>query len=282
MQVSVWSSYFIELSPEDMVREFSAGGFSATEFSDEHGLVMLARGNPEKEGEKLRAFAAEQGFSFPQGHMLLRADICSDGAVEILKPWCDLFLALGVRSGVLHAAGGAELSPEARFEKRANTLTKLTEYVRGSDFTICLENLRGATVPVTADELNALINTVGDANLGICLDTGHLNIPKGDGRDESQRSFIAKAGKRLKALHIADNDGSSDQHLMPYGRGRIDWREVMTALGENGYDRLFNMEIPGENRCPLEVRREKLKYCRAVCDYLTGLAVTNAGVISPR
>ena len=268
LHYSVWSSYFIDLTPEDMVSAFSDNGFSATELSDEHGAALLKRGNPEREGVRLKEFAAAHGFSFPQGHMLLRADICADDAFEVLKPWCDLFVSLGIRSGVLHAAGGSALPAEARFAKRAETLSKLSEYIRGTDFTICLENLRGPTVPVTADDLNALIDAVGGSHLGICLDTGHLHITKEDDRNESQSEFIRKAGPRLKALHIADNDKSSDQHMLPYGRGTIDWTEVMRALKTYGYDRLFNMEIPGENRCPLEIRIEKLRYCRAVCEYM--------------
>ena len=46
--------------------------------------------------------------------------------------------------------------------------------------------------------------------------------------------------------------------------------EVMDALRENGYDRLFNLEIPGERHCPIEIRRAKLIYCRALCEYLLG------------
>ena len=262
---SVWSSYFVELSPEDLVKEFVNAGFTATELSDEHGLMLLSRGNPEKEGAKLKEYAKDLGFSFPQGHLLLRADLCADGAAEVLKPWLDLFVSLGIRSGVLHAAGGDDLSPDARFERRVGTLTELVEYVKGSDFTICLENLRGETRPETAEDLNALIDASGgDANLGICLDTGHLHIKRE--RQETQADFIRIAGKRLKALHIADNDTTSDMHLMPYGRGTIDWSKVMTALRGVGYDRLFNLEIPGERRCPLPILRAKLLYCRALCE----------------
>jgi sugar phosphate isomerase/epimerase len=268
---SVWSSYFIKLSPEEMVREFLSAGFTATEFSDEHGAMMLRRGKPETEGRKLKEYADALGFSFPQGHLLLAADLCAPDAVEILKPWIDLFAALGVRSGVLHASGGADLTPEERFERRVWALSELTAYVRGSDFTICLENLRGATRPETAEDLNALIDAVGsDANLGICLDTGHLHILKD--REESQRDFIRIAGRRLKALHIADNDTTGDMHLMPYGRGTIDWPEVLDALRGAGYDRLFNLEIPGENRCPLPVLRAKLRYCRELCEILLSSA----------
>ena len=269
LNASVWSSYFVEMSPEDMVKEFLDAGFTATEFSDEHGLMLLSRGDPEKEGLKLKKYAEDLGFSFPQGHLLLRADLCADNAAETLKPWLDLFMALGIKSGVLHAAGGDDLSPEARFARRVGTLSELAAYVKGSDFTICLENLRGATRPERAEDLNALIDAAGgDANLGICLDTGHLHIQRE--RPQTQADFIRIAGRRLKALHIADNDTTSDMHLMPYGRGTIDWPEVMTSLRGVGYDRLFNLEIPGERRCPLPVLRAKLRYCRALCDLMLG------------
>ncbi len=264
---SVWSSYFMELPPEEMIGEFLRAGFTATEFSDEHGFMVLARGDAEKEGRKLKAYADALGFSFPQGHLLLRADICAPDGAEKLKPWLDLFMAMGIRSGVLHASGGQEMEKNERFERRVRTIGELTRYIRGSDLTICLENLYREHTPKTAEDLNAVIDAVGDdANLGICLDTGHLNIKQE--KNESQRDFIMKAGKRLKALHIADNDTTGDMHLMPYGRGNIDWADVMCALRETGYDRLFNLEIPGERGCPLPVRRSKLEYCRKMCEYM--------------
>ena len=35
-----------------------------------------------------------------------------------------------------------------------------------------------------------------------------------------------------------------------------------------GYSGLFNFEVPGERRAPLSVRREKLRYARALSDIL--------------
>ena len=134
--------------------------------------------------------------------------------------------------------------------------------------TICLENLMEESCPRTSSDLLALIDAAGGKNLGICLDTGHLNVVNARGVSESQHDFIMNAGARLKALHIADNDGSSDMHLMPYGRGRIDWKSVMMSLAEVGYDRLFNLEIPGESRAPLEVKIAKLDYIKRMCEYL--------------
>ena len=67
---------------------------------------------------------------------------------------------------------------------------------------------------------------------------------------------------------MADNDGSADQHLMPYGRGTVPWVEVVEALKEIGYEGLFNFEVPGERRCPLPVRLAKLDYLRALSDIM--------------
>ena len=43
MKISVWSSYYYDLSPEDMVLEFKAHGFNATELSDEHSHITASR-----------------------------------------------------------------------------------------------------------------------------------------------------------------------------------------------------------------------------------------------
>ena len=273
LDYSVWSSYFVDLSSEEMIREFIRGGFRHTEFSDEHGAELLSRGDAEKEGMKLKRYADDLGFDFPQGHMLLKVDLCADDAVDTLKKWCDLFIALGIKAGVLHAAGGRGLDDAERFDRRVKALSALTDYIKGTGFVICLENLTGAGAPRTAEDLNAIIDAVGsDDNLGICLDTGHLNIIKNpEDTIQTQHDFILAAGSRLKALHIADNDTTSDMHLMPYGRGNIAWNEVMAALKETGYSGLFNMEIPGERRCPIEIRREKLIYCRKMCEYMLSL-----------
>ena len=270
LDISVWSNYLWELEPERRIDTFLAHGFDRSEFSDEDGALILERG--EGAAAELRKYADSVGFRFPQGHLYLRVDVCSDGAVDILKRWLDMFDTLGIRSAVLHAAGGRELESAQRFELRAGAIRSLSEYIDGSGMTICLENLIEDFCPRTSGDLISLIDAAGGKNLGICLDTGHLNVVNTRGVSESQHDFILNTGARLKALHIADNDGSGDMHLMPYGRGRIDWQSVMTSLAEVGYDRLFNLEIPGESRAPLEVRVAKLDYIKRLCEYMLSIA----------
>ena len=272
LKTSVWSQYFRTLTPEEKIDAFLACGFDCTELSDEDGHVLLERGDAIKVGTEYKKLADSKGFTFPQGHLWLRADITSGvETLDILKSWLDLFQTLGIRSAVLHTGGDNELPDAELFEKRVRALEVLTAHIKGSPLTICLENLRSQKLAHTADDLNAMIDAVGDENLGICLDTGHLNYCTDFGCGQPKGEFIRKAGKRLKALHIDDNNGTADQHRLPY-RGTVDWQDVMSALAEVGYDRLFNMEIPGESGGSLEEVTEKLKRIRKLCGELLAMA----------
>ncbi len=270
MNYSMWTSYYIELTPEEMVDEFQSAGWSNLELSTEHSAELLRRGDPVKTGTEFKKYAEEHGILFPQGHLWLGCDVAgdeSDAQIDELKRWLDLYLALGIKAAVIHA-GGSEMVKNGTdaaivLERRAAAFRALSAYVRDTDLTICLENT--VADAAYAPDLLAIIKAAGDKNLGICLDTGHLNISKG-----IQSGFIRTAGDYLRALHIADNEGESDQHLMPYGRGTVDWDDVMSGLSEVGYSGLFNMEIPGEIRAPLDVKRMKLGYAKQVAGYMLG------------
>ena len=41
-------------------------------------------------------------------------------------------------------------------------------------------------------------------------------------------------GDRLIAVHLHDNDGTSDQHLVPF-TAKIDWTQQMSAIAATGY-----------------------------------------------
>jgi len=273
LPISVWSEALSGLTPEEKIDAFLSLGYTCTELSDEDGFRLLERGRGVTVGREYRRLADAKGFSFSQGHLWLRADITAgDEAIDALKNWLDLFSELGIRSAVLHTTGDNELPDEVLFEKRVRALETLTRYIKGSDVTICLENLRSKKMACTAEQLNAMIDAVGDENLGICLDTGHLNFSASYGLGESQADFIRCAGKRLKALHIDDNDGTADQHRLP-GRGTVNWQEVMSALAEVGYDRLFNLEIPGEfGGLSMDARFEKLRLAKTISENLLKMA----------
>lgn len=263
MRPTVWSAYFIELTPEEMVGAFTGAGWTESELSDEHAKVLLDRGDPATEGKRFREFAAERGMSFPQGHLWLQCDILADNqdeVVDTLKRWLDLFAGVGVRSAVLHPGGGKAIAAgkpaDEILASRVGALRALCGHCGPLGVTICLENVGYAPL---AKDLLGIVEAVGAPNLGICLDTGHLNMAQRD-----QGEFIREAGAHLKALHIADNEGEKDQHIMPYGKGTVKWPVVVSALKEIGYDGIFNLEIGGERKCPREIQIAKLDYLKRI------------------
>ena len=267
MKLSMWSSYYMDLSPEDAVLELEKQGYQYSELSDEHAAVLLSRGGAKEAGREFKKFADAHNVSFLQGHLLLQIRLCDESSpvVETLKNWLGLFEAIGIKSAVLHCDGMnecPELTVDEIREKNAAVLRQLVQHLDGKDMTICLENL--IAVHEGIDDLLWYIEHVGSDHLGICLDTGHLNFSS----NKDQEYFIHKAGKHLKALHIADNEGKTDQHMMPFGKGNVDIVSVVRALKEIGYDRLFNFEIPGERGCPIEIRGYKLQYLKKVFDFL--------------
>ncbi len=267
MDLSVWSAYYIELSPEEAMAEFAKYGYHACELSTEHAEALLERGDAKETGNKFKDYCDGIGISVTQGHLYLGVRLCdkTKSAAEILKRWLDLFEAIGIKNAVLHCDSIYEdttLSDEDVHERNLVVLKELTDYLKGKDVTICLENLIKSHYSV--ESLLWYIERLGSDNLGICLDTGHLNIARGN-----QAEFIRKAGKHLKALHIADNEGERDQHMMPFGKGYVDFVSIVAALKEIGYQGLFNHEIPGESHnIPLEIKGYKLEYIRKIYDYL--------------
>lgn len=266
MELAIWTQYYHGLTPEDAVKEFIKNGIYAAELSYEHGRNLLGRSDDiVATGKKFGAFVKENSFTMTQGHLWLNIRLCENpNDVYELFNWIDLYEAIGIRNMVLHCDGSSydELGYEACAAQNIEKLKIIAEYIEDKDITVCLENLWSVVDGI--DRLLYLIDSVGSDKLGICLDTGHLNLQE----DKDQCRFIRKAGKRLRALHIADNDGTDDQHIMPFTRGNIDFVSVVRTLKEIGYEGLFNLEIPGESNIPLELRSEKIKYIKSCYDYL--------------
>lgn len=74
------------------------------------------------------------------------------------------------------------------------------------------------------------------AATGFCLDTGHANISQ-----DGALSLLEDYPDKLFALHLHDNDGQSDQHLLP-GQGSFPWPSFMDLLAQTGYPGALMLE----------------------------------------
>lgn len=84
--------------------------------------------------------------------------------------------------------------------------------------------------------LNEYLSHLNEKRFGACLDTGHLNMFGGNVAEAAEA-----LGKRLKVLHLHDNDGMKDCHYLPL-MGGIDWTGFKSALQKAGYEGTLNLE----------------------------------------
>ena len=75
----------------------------------------------------------------------------------------------------------------------------------------------------------------------ICVDSGHTHevesfwVP-------SPADMIRILGKDVTILHLHDNNGHHDDHLLP-GQGNINWHDTFVALDDIGYSGVYNFEL---------------------------------------
>lgn len=279
LPISVWTNYFDEYSPEQKVKAIKSCGFDYAELSTEEGDILLSRGNIKQTAKEFKKHLDNEGLTVLQGHLKLFCNICQDNnqpVLDELKRWIELYTLLGIKNMVLHCGEIQGKSDKDLLPIRISALNQLVSEIESSEHYICLENL--VISAKTSQPLKEIIKEVNSKNLAICLDTGHLNLHNGI---ESQYDFIKNSGSLLRALHITDNEGVYDQHLLPYSIAkddspdkhchRVDFEEVMKGLSEINYQGYFNFEIPGETVCPTPIKIAKLKYAKVIAEYLLSL-----------
>lgn len=172
---------------------------------------------------------------------------------------------LGSDIMVIHA-----LLPYGDSDQDADEVVKMNEAFLAdtADFasqhgvTICLENLPFKKHPVSSVEsVCNLVRRLNRDNLKVCLDTGHAAIFNPD-----VASAVRLIGDKLAALHIHDNMGDKDSHLIP-GDGIIDWEAFAKALKDIDYSGVISLETsPKHSNFPKEqwLEREALLVEKAI------------------
>jgi sugar phosphate isomerase/epimerase len=81
--------------------------------------------------------------------------------------------------------------------------------------------------------------------LGVNFDPSHLYSA-----GEIPHVVIYQLADRILHCHFSDNDGLTNAHWRP-GKGKIDWRAILVALRDIGYDGTLSIEledVPGVSR----------------------------------
>ena len=116
----------------------------------------------------------------------------------------------------------------------------------------------------TPDMFRDYVDMLDNDNFSACLDIGHVPLV---GEDISEM-INTLGGKRLKALHIHDNDFLHDSHSLPYS-GKIDFDLVCRELAHIGYSGDFTFEPDGGiGNYPKELKQDALNLLSETGRYL--------------
>ena len=146
------------------------------------------------------------------------------------------------RDGARFRAGATKALPRA-----VDAIGRLSRRAEERGVTLLLEPLTSleTTSVVTLDDLLAVLDGVGSRALMAMLDTGHINVTARQlARDpiDYLLEHVERLGPRLQHLHLDDNLGDLDAHLVP-GEGNFDFVAAYGILKRAGYAGWLSAEL---------------------------------------
>ena len=162
---------------------------------------------------------------------------------------------LGCKNVVIHPflpfGWGAEIDKDKIWDVNIDLFTRLMPYAEKYGVTVCAENQPFTAIEMsTVKAVKRLVREINHPNFKVCLDTGHANVFHDDLAED-----VRLLGEDLATLHVHDNKGNWDQHLIPY-LGNIKWEEFLAALKEIGYKGAFTLETMISHSMPQPVKEE--------------------------
>lgn len=172
-------------------------------------------------------------------------------------------------------------SEEAEWERTEKFLDSLAPMAKEMGIVICIENLYDVlgghvvegpccNAGKAAERIDRFNEKYSGEVLGFCFDTGHGNLVGID-----FEKFLVRLGRRLKVLHIHDNDGVGDLHQIPFtftktreNKASTDWEGFVRGLRGIGFDEALSFETaPVLTAFPEELKEEALAFIAKVGEY---------------
>ncbi len=212
---------------------------------------------------EIKEYIAEKGMYFNQAHAYFPTSYDDEEknkvAVEHIIKDMEIASAFGIKYIVVHpnchldyfSYRAAEKTKEMNYKFYKSILPYAEKY----NINICIENLfewKMAKYPILGrcsdnacsrpEQFIEFIDMLESDRVFACVDVGHAVAVSQD-----PANMIRALGKRVKALHIHDNDGRVDNHAIPFSPSNksIDWDSVCKALVDIGYDRELTFETDG-------------------------------------
>ena len=223
---------------------FDAWDFSMFEMCNNKNGVLVPTNHPTAQSNylafarRLKQIGLDNGIICNQGHAPFPS---SPKSKDWLKRAIECLAEAGGEICIIHPMNNGTPQENAEmyfallpFAKAHNVKIATENMFNWSDFWKHAKFAACATPKSFNDHLDA----VNDDLFVACLDIGHAEMK---GSKTNAPEMIRALGKRLKALHIHDNDKLHDSHQIPFSMN-VDFVAVVDALKEIRYDGYFTLE----------------------------------------
>lgn len=258
MKLATTTGDFSRFEPthEGRIRAVTEAGFRYLDLSmynDNTAASPFMSENWRTYTEALRALADSLGATFVQAHSPGGNPLQKDNDWQMLLDSTvrsiEVCAVLGIPHTVVHAGWADGLGKEEYFERNRDFYRLLLPIAEKTGVSVLTENSTHANMGdryyfYTGADMKEFVEYVDHPLFGVCWDTGHANI-EGPQYDE-----ICALGDTLKAVHINDNRGHADEHIMPY-MGTMSLDEVIRALCDVGFKGYFTFECETSMRSAL-------------------------------
>ena len=176
-------------------------------------------------GSPIINMVASHGFGFKDGAEFPRI---------VTKPLAQTY----------HADIPSGLDWDQNYRDYVDAMRQCAEICGAASVTMTVEP-HPARYMANTDGALRLLEHVNHPAMGINFDPSHT-FPVGDFPNHS----IYRLGQHIKHCHVSDNDAVTNVHWRP-GMGKIDWRAMLQALKDVGYDGVISVEledVPGVSR----------------------------------
>lgn len=267
------TAYFSEVQVVEMIAKAGFGGFDYPMGALRDPDSVLSKSDYLNHIKKIKQVGDDNGLPCLQTHSVCYPLFTEKDAKKIVeqhKRAIEIAAYLKSPYIVVHPDGHFTLEQNQEY-----IYEKLLPFAKSAGVKIATENMYEVdkkndvlfpTACGTPERFCKQIDIAKDDNLVACLDIGHAELPYTTGAVE----FIkALTNKRLKCLHIHDNDKLHDNHTVPYQTHcSIPWDNVINALKEIKYDGNITFECnKAYYRCPPELILPSLKYLSEIGNY---------------
>ena len=270
------SGYFGLYDYGDGLKKIKKHGFDCIDFqgflSPDGELYKLGERDFRNYFISLKSAAQSAGIEIWQTHATWQHDErTKQSRDEFLKKLEMSIKACGImgcRYLVIHPSmpygWDEEPSVKTAYDYTIERLEKLLPSAQAEDVVLCVENMpfkKGHSFS-SVSEIKSIIKRFNDPYIKACFDTGHCNVS-----GENHYETIKLLGSDLVCLHVHDDFGRQDRHLIPF-QGAIDWHGFAKGLKEIGFSGCISLETIIETKTPEPMKEQMQIALSGIARYL--------------